>query len=380
MSIRTILIASILASLGATAGQERAAVAQPVLPPPPAPMYQPQPEPEPAYPPAPSYTPQQQPAPTHPLPAQQQPHGYPPPQQPQGYPPPAQPAPGYPQQQPEPGHPQQQPEPGYPQQQPEPGYPQQPATGYPQPGQSYPPPPPGQPPPPQGYPAPPPQGYPAPQPQGYPAPPPQGQPPPPGQPAQTQGYPPPPQDYPAPQQDYPAPAPPEPEAESVFANPLSKLQVGFHLGTGSLTADNRTYDSDLTSLGIFARYRFNQRWEAELAIAQDSGTVKANNATREFQPITASALWHVFDLSGVDVYARLGLGRATESYRNPAFRPLEGPTTHIHVGAGASYIFRGNIGAGVEMRWQSIRRGSTDEISPLNASGTTYNLFGAYHF
>ena len=329
MSIRTILIASILASLGATAGQERAAVAQPVLPPPPAPMYQPQPEPEPAYPPAPSYTPQQQPAPTHPLPAQQQPHGYPPPQQPQGYPPPAQPAPGYPQQQPEPGHPQQQPEPGYPQQQPEPGYPQQPATGYPQPGQSYPPPP---------------------------------------------------QDYPAPQQDYPAPAPPEPEAESVFANPLSKLQVGFHLGTGSLTADNRTYDSDLTSLGIFARYRFNQRWEAELAIAQDSGTVKANNATREFQPITASALWHVFDLSGVDVYARLGLGRATESYRNPAFRPLEGPTTHIHVGAGAAYIFRGNIGAGVEMRWQSIRRGSTDEISPLNASGTTYNLFGAYHF
>jgi hypothetical protein len=387
MSIRTILIASILASLGATAGQESAALAQPVLPPPPAPMYQPQPEPEPAYPPpAPSYTPQQQPAPAYPpqqQPAQAQPPAqtYPPPaQQPaQAYPPPAQ---GYP-------PPAQQPAQGYPP-------PQQPATGYPQPDQGYPPPqpqaypPPQQPQQPQAYPPPQPQAYPPPQPQGYPPPQPQPQAYPPPQPQpQAQGYPPPqpqaypppqPQAQPAPQQDLSAPAQPAPKSESIFSDPLSKLQVGFHLATGSLTADNRTYDSDLTSLGIFARYRLNHRWEAELAVAAESGTVTANGAQREFRPITASALIHAFNLRGVDVYGRLGLGRATEVYNNPAFRPLEGPTTHFHLGGGATYVFRRNIGAGLEMRWQTVRRGATDEISALNASGMSYSLFGAYHF
>jgi hypothetical protein len=409
MSIRTILVASILASLGAIAGQESAALAQPVLPPPPAPMYQPQPEPEPAYPsPAPSYAPQQQqPAPAAPAapaypppqqpaqaqqPAQQPAQAYPPPaQQPaQAYPAPAQPAPAYPPpQQPATGYPQ--PDQGYPQQpqayppaqpqQPQAYPPQQPQTYPPQQPQAYPPQQPQTYPPkqPQTYPPQQPQTYPPQQPQqqGYPPPQPQAQGYPPQQP---QGYPPPqPQAQPAPQQDLSVPAP-APKSESIFSDPLSKLQVGFHLGTGSLTADNRTYDSDLTSLGIFARYRFNHRWEAELAVASESGTVTANGAQREFKPITASALLHAFNLRGVDVYGRLGLGRATEVYNNPAFRPLEGPTTHFHLGAGATYVFRRNIGAGLEMRWQTVRRGATDEISALNASGMAYSLFGAYHF
>jgi hypothetical protein len=321
MSIRTILFASILACLGAAVGQESAALAQPVMPPPPAPTYVPQDQVAPAYPPpAPTYDPQP-PAPASPP---QQP-AYPPPQQ--------QPAPAYPPPQ------------------------QQPATGYAQPGQAYPQ---------QGYPPPQQQGYPPPQ-QGYPPP-------------QQQSYPPPQQSYPPQQpQDYPPPPPAEPKSESVFSNPLSKLQVGFHLGTGSLTADNPTYDSDLSSLGIFARYRFNKRWEAELAAASESGTVVANGAQRAFRPITASALWHAFDLRGVDVYARGGLGRATEVYDNPAYPALEGSTTHLHIGAGATYIFRRNIGAGVEMRYQSIRR-SAGDLSALNASGAAYSLFGAYHF
>jgi hypothetical protein len=351
MSIRTILVASILASLGAFVGQESAVFAQPVLPPPPAPMYQPEPEPEPAYPPpAPSYSPQQQPAQPYP-PAQQPVQPYPAPQQPaQPYPPPAQPAPAYPP-------------------------PQQPATGYPQPGQGYPPPQP------QGYPPPQPQGYPPPQPQGYPPAQPQGYPPP-----QTQGYPPPQQGYPPPQQqDYPAPVPapvqPAPKAESIFADPLSKLQVGFHLATGSIdTPDDAVRRSDFSSYGIFARYRFNERWEAELAVASEGGTMEANRAKREFRPITASGLWHVFNLRGVDLYGRFGLGRSTEVYDHPDFKALEAPATHFHIGAGGSYIFRRNIGAGLEIRQQWINRSSTESIEELSGRGMAYSLVGSYHF
>ncbi|HWN67590.1 MAG TPA: outer membrane beta-barrel protein [Haliangium sp.] len=322
MSIRTILVASMLASLGAIIGQESAVFAQPVLPPPPAPMYQPEPEPEQAYPPPdPSYNPQQQPA--QPYPPQQQPaQPYPPQQQPaQAYPPP-----------------------------------QQPATGYPQPGQGYPPPQP------QGYPPPQPQGYPPPQPQGYPPPQPQG--------------------YPPPQQDYPAPAQPAPKSESVFSNPLSKLQVGFHLATGSIdTPDDPVRASDFSSYGIFARYRFNQRWEAELGVASEGGTMESNKAKREFRPITASGLWHVFDIRGVDLYARFGLGRSTEVYDHPDYKALEFQATHIHLGAGASYIFRQNIGAGVEIRQQWINRaGSADSPEDLGGRGMTYSLVGSYHF
>ena len=345
MSIRTILFASVLACLGAVVGQESAAHAQPVMPPPPAPTYVPPAQPAQGYPapaqpaqsypaqPAQSYPAPAQPAQSYPPPAE----GYPPPQQQpaQGYPAPQQPAQGYPTpQQPAQGYP-------APQQQPAPAYPppQQPASGYPQPGQGYPPP----------------QSYPPPQ--------------------QPQGYPP-------PQEDVAPPPPPEPEVktESVFANPLSKLQVGFHLGMGSLDTDNPTYSSDLTSLGIFARYRFNQRWEAELAVASESGTVTANSAVRDFTPITASALFHVIDLRGVDVYGRVGLGRATEVYDNPMYPALEGSTTHFHLGAGASYTFRRNIAAGVEMRWQRISRSASDDLSALTGSGTAYSAFGAYHF
>jgi hypothetical protein len=348
MSIRTLLVASMLASLGAIVGQESAVLAQPVLPPPPAPMFQPEPEPapEPAQaPPAPSYSPQQQPA-----------QPYPPPQQPaQAYPPPAQPYPGS----------QEQPAQPYPP-------PQQPATGYPQPGQGYPPPQP------QGYPPPQPQGYPPPQPQGYPPPQPQGYPPP-----QPQGYPPPqPQGYPPPQQDFGAPAQPAPKSESIFANPLSKLQVGFHLATGKIdTPDDPIRASDFSSYGIFARYRFNQRWEAELAVASEGGTMTANKAQRDFTPITASGLWHVFDVRGVDLYARFGLGRSTETYDHPEFKALEFQATHIHIGAGGSYIFRRNIGAGVEIRHQWINRaGSADSPEDLGGRGMTYSLVGSYHF
>jgi hypothetical protein len=358
MSIRTILFASVLACLGAVAGQESAAHAQPVMPPP-SPTYVPPDQPAPAYPaqaqPAPAYPP---PAQAYPPPAQPAP-AYPPPAQ--AYPPPAQPAPAYP-------APQQQPAPAPQQPQAYPP-PQQPASSYPQPGQTYPPP--------QGYPPPPPQ-------QGYPPPPPQGYPPP-----QTQqGYPPPQQGYPPPPVDEVPPPPPpaagpEVETESVFANPLSKLQVGFHLGMGSLTTEKNSsgadYSSDLTSLGIFARYRFNPRWEAELAIATESGTISANSAVRDFTPITVSGLFHVVDLRGVDVYGRAGLGRGTEVYDNPMFKPLEGPTTHFHLGAGASYLFRRNIAAGVELRWNRISRGDS-ELSPLTGSGTVYSLYGAYHF
>jgi hypothetical protein len=351
MSIRTILFASVLACVGAAAGQQSAAYAQPVMPPPP------------SYPVEPAQ--QGYPAPTQPA------QGYPAPAQ--AYPPPAQPAPAYPAPQQQPAPAPQQPAQAYPP-------PQQPASSYPQPGQ-YPPQgyPPQQQQPQQGYPPPPPQqGYPPPQ-QGYPPPPPQQ-----GYPPPQQGYPPPQQGYPPPPVDEAAPPPPAPEPEvereSVFANPLSKLQVGFQLGMGSLTTDNPTYNSDLTSLGIFARYRFNERWEAELAVASESGTVEANNAVRDFTPITASALFHVINLRGVDAYGRAGLGRATEVYDNPMYSPLEGSTTHFHLGAGASYIFRRNIAAGVEMRWNRISRGSSDDLSPLVGSGTVYSAYGAYHF
>ena len=115
-------------------------------------------------------------------------------------------------------------------------------------------------------------------------------------------------------------------------------------------------------------------------MASESGTVEANSAVRDFTPITASALFHVINLRGIDAYGRAGLGRATEVYDNPMYSPLEGSTTHFHLGAGASYIFRRNIAAGVEMRWNRISRSRNDDLSALVGSGTVYSAYGAYHF
>ncbi|ACY16582.1 outer membrane beta-barrel protein [Haliangium ochraceum] len=415
MSTRTILFPSLFSGLMAFAcaglGLPAQASAQPTPaqpsgaqpganPAPPQPGYRPLPAPlqqqqpqQPGYSPQPDYQQQQQ---------QQQPP--PPPQQ--GYPQQQQPPPqqGYPQQpqqqQPPQQQPQQQqPQQGYPQQPPpQQGYPQQPPQQQPEPQQGYPQqqPPPPQPPPQQQQPGYPQQGYP-PQQQGYPQPGyPQQQPQ--QQPAPQQGYPQqgPQQGYPQqqPQQGYPQQPPPQPapvEDEGgnklTLSSVLSNLQLGFYLGTGSLETKTNGKDlsTDLFGYGIFVRYRINERWEAELSMAAESGTVKVNSAaSRSFQPIySGSALFHAFEVVGVDLYGRAGLGFSTEAYQNLNFSTtkLEASATHLHLGVGASYIFRQNIGVSLEGRYQMTRRGANEMLTETaNGSGPLFTLAGSYHF
>ncbi|GAB4516682.1 MAG: hypothetical protein Tsb0020_35330 [Haliangiales bacterium] len=185
----------------------------------------------------------------------------------------------------------------------------------------------------------------------------------------------------APAQPAPAPAA-EPASTSSRVNDLlSNIQVGFGFLAGGMTSDKYGEADGAFGYGLFARYRFNYRWEAEASIGVDRLGL-ANGATREFRPIGASVLAYLLNLRGVEVYGRAGLGRSSETYTNNAnSRPvLEFSATHFHLGAGATYVLRQNIGISAELQWSLINRSESPDSESFSSSGTRYGLSASYHF
>lgn len=196
--------------------------------------------------------------------------------------------------------------------------------------------------------------------------------PPPAAPPAQQPYSQPPPAYPPPA--YPATPAPAAQPEQPAAPP--KLSFGFRMFQGDLV-DEAGNEAPMSGYGVFARYRFSDRWELELDLGKSVAEL-APGRTREFRPTAVSALYHLTQFGKIDLHIRAGIGKADETYRRDGAEDSVLKAMEFHAGAGLEYALRRDIGIGAFFRAVSLVR--DEESGGLAASGSQLGLMAAYRF
>lgn len=201
----------------------------------------------------------------------------------------------------------------------------------------------------------------------------------------------PPPAIPAAPQPAPAPAPapaaelvpaPVPAAEPVPVSQAAppaprKWAFGFRLVNGSFR-DDLDNEGPISGYGVFVRYRFSQRWEAEVDLGKESAEL-GGDRVRELRPMSLSVLWHLKQLGRFDLSLRGGYGRAKEIYRSPS-ASVDYNNSYAYIGANLDFALRSTIMISVNAQGLHLARDDRGSTEGLKASGTQFGLAAAYRF